>query len=286
VRLAYVLPVHRSPEQVSRLLRRLAAEDVRFVLHVDRRTPAADARGLYGIARELPQVEYVDPHACYWGGFGMVRAALKGIRHLLASGAPFDYAVLLSGQDYPLRSPRRIAAFLAAAEGRSFIECFPLPRPDGWGPRGGLDRTEDWHLIRRRALHLRLPRARRIPGGLRPFGGGAWWCLPREVVEHIDDVVRSNRRLVPFFEHVLHPSEVFFQTVIMNSPFAGTVANDNLRHIEWAGGPNPVVFTTGDLERLVASPKLFARKFDADVDSHILDLLDEHADRELADVPG
>jgi hypothetical protein len=271
---------------VSRLLGRLAGDDVRFVLHVDARAEPAARRGLYALGGELPAVEYVDSHACYWGGFGMVRAALKGIRHLLERGAPFDYAILLSGQDYPLRSARAIAEVLEQGGGRSFIECFPLPRADGWGPRGGLDRVEDWHLIRGRALHLRLPRRRSIPCGLAPFGGGAWWCLPRSVVEHVDAVVRESPRLVRFFEHVLHPSELFFQTVIMGSPFAATVANDNLRHIEWAGGPNPVVFTSADVARLVASPKLFARKFDPSVDERILDLLDEQADREVSGVAG
>lgn len=282
MRVAYIIPVHRSPAQVVRLMSRLAADDTRFVIHVDRRMGASAAAALRTDAMAVTGVSFVTSHPCYWGGFGMVRAALKGIRLLLDDRDPFDYAVLLSGQDYPLQPPAVIGEMLERSGGRSFVECFPLPRADGgWGPRGGLDRVEDWHFVRRRALHLRLPRRRSIPGGLHPHGGGAWWCLPRMAVEHVDRVVRNSPELVAFFEHVLHPSEIFFQTVIMNSPYAETVANDHLRHIEWDGGANPVVFTAGDVGRLVSSPKMFARKFDAEVDAAILDLLDAAIDERL-----
>ena len=55
-------------------------------------------------------VTWLPRHRSQWGGFGHVRATLKGIDHVVASGVPFDYAVLLTGQDYPLRSPAEIAA--------------------------------------------------------------------------------------------------------------------------------------------------------------------------------
>ena len=45
--------------------------------------------------------------ACYWGGFSLLEATLVGIESILASGNPPDYAMLLSGQDYPLRSAGR-----------------------------------------------------------------------------------------------------------------------------------------------------------------------------------
>jgi hypothetical protein len=148
-----------------------------------------------------------------------------------------------------------------------------------------LDRIEDWHLIRRKALHLRLPRPRRVPAGLRPFGGGAWWAFARPVVEYVDRFVRENPAVVRFFEHVLHPSEVFFQTVVMNSPLAGSVVTDSLRYIRWEDElANPVTLRATDLDSILGSGMLFARKFDASVDADVLDLLDERAVAEELDV--
>ena len=56
----------------------------------------------------------------HWRGFGHVSATLKGIADALEHRPDFDYVVLLTGQDYPLRSPRRLERVLGRAEGRSF----------------------------------------------------------------------------------------------------------------------------------------------------------------------
>ncbi|MGH3026010.1 MAG: beta-1,6-N-acetylglucosaminyltransferase, partial [Gaiellaceae bacterium] len=176
--------------------------------------------------------------------------------------------------DYPLRSPSTIRNALAEAEGRSFMLYHRLPF-EGWGPRGGFDRVEDWHLVSRVALHVRLPRKRRVPGGLEPYGGGRPWILRREAVRYVDDYVRSNPGLVRFFEHVLHPSELMFQTVLLNSPFAREIVNDHRHYLEWRGGSSPATLTSADLDTLLASDCLFARKFDVTVDSTVLDRIDE-----------
>jgi hypothetical protein len=95
-------------------------------------------------------------------------------------------------------------------------------------------------------------------------------------VEHVAHVAREQSRLVRFFKHVLLPEELFFQTVLLSSPLASTVVNDHLRHIVWAGGGNPKTLTSSDYDAVVSSGKLFARKFDAEVDEAILDRLDAH----------
>lgn len=283
--IAYLLPVHRGPTQVVRLLRRLATDDAVFVLHVDARAGKAVEDEIARGVVDLPSVAFVQRHRCYWGGFGMVRATLECLRHLVEHDVAFDHAVLVSGQDYPLRPARELERFFAGAEGRSYLDFFPLPRADGWGARGGLDRIEDWHLIRRRALHLRLPRPRRIPGGLAPFGGSAWWSLARPLAAYVDAQVREHPELPRFFEHALHPSELFFQTVVMNSPHAGSVVNESLRFVRWANDArNPVTLTAADVAGLLGSGKLFARKFDAGVDAGALDLLDAHLDSAVLDV--
>lgn len=276
-RIAYILPVHREPAQVARLIRRLATPDACFVVHVDRRADPSVYVGIAAETSDLP-VEFVVPHRCYWGGFGVVRAALKGIHHLVSEDVDFDYAVLLSGQDYPLCPAEAIEGFFMRAGGSSYMDAFPLPRPDGWGSRGGMDRIEDWHLIRRRALHLRPPRARTLPAGLLPFGGGRGWSFARPVAEYVDRFAQDNPHVSRFFEHVLHPSEVFFQAVVMSSALADTVVPDSLHYIRWEGGAaSPAILRVTDLDTVLGSGMLFARKFDAAVDADILDLLDARA---------
>lgn len=283
-RIAYVVSAYKLPAQLERLLRRLAGPGVSFTVHVDRKTQRAVYNEMVARTRDL-DVQFLPRHRSHWGGFGHVRATLKGIDHLVPENVPFDYVVLLTGQDYPLRSPAAIASFLGAADGRSFMSHWTLPHPE-WASRGGLGRVENWHAITYRRLHLAVPLRRRLPLGLEPYGGSPYWCLSRRVVDFVHGFVYANPHYVRFFEHVFIPDELFFQTIVMNSPLRDTVENNNLRYIDWSHEPAPVVFTSADLDRLVSSGKVFARKFDETVDAEILDLLDAHMDRDAAVTPG
>jgi hypothetical protein len=275
-RVAYVVSAYKLPDQLERLLRRLAGAGVTFTVHVDRKTPRRDYEEMVARTRDL-DVQFLPRHICHWGGWGHVRASLKGIDRLYDDQVPFDYLALLTGQDYPLSSPAAIAAALGAAEGRSFMSSWPLPRPQ-WGARGGLDRYEDWHLITYRRAHLALPLRRYPPLGLIPYGGSPYWCLSRPLVDYVHGFVHENPAFVRFFEHVFIPDELFFQTIVINSGLAQTVENDNLRYVDWSRTPAPAILTRADLEAIVSSGKLFARKFDQRVDAEILDLLDARID--------
>jgi hypothetical protein len=93
--------------------------------------------------------------------------------------------------------------------------------------------------------------------------------------------------VIRFFRHALHPDELFFQTVLLNSPLADTVVDDHLRFIDWRDDPgSPAVLQTPDRDAMIASGKLFARKFDTSVDEGILDLLDEHIETTSGDATG
>lgn len=79
------------------------------------------------------------------------------------------------------------------------------------------------------------------------------------------------------FEHTYCPEELYFQTVLMNSPHAGRVVNDNLRYILWEKrhGSLPAVLDESDFEPLKASGALFARKLSSPVSSGLMALLDQ-----------
>lgn len=284
MRIAYIVLAYKNPEQVLRLLRRLETDHSSFVVHVDQRTDDAVYEEMRRGARSLAAVHFVKRHRCFWGGFALVRATLTGIDYLISRQVPFDYAALLTGQDYPLASPSAIKRLLSDAEGRSFMSSWRLPS-DYWGHRGGLDRIEDWHLVSYRALHIGLPWKRKIPGGLEPFGGDAYWCLARPVVEYVRDFVEQRKSLMRFFEHVLIPDELFFQTIIMNSPLGNTIINDHLHYIDWSRDPGPAILQARDFGTVVSSGKLFARKFDMTVDSAILDMLDDRIESEVGALP-
>lgn len=295
VDIAYIVSAYKNPAQLVRLVHRLSAPNTHVLVHVDRRTPAPLYRAMAEPLRALDRVLLLERHACRWGDFGHVRATLKGIAALIEQGLPFDFVILLTGQDYPIKSQRDIARTLAQHRDRSFMEYFPLPTPK-W-MHGGLDRIEHWHLhvlglhlvfpgehiLSRSAIGLgghyldRLVRLRRkFPAGFRPFGGSSYWCLNRACIAYVYQFVRQQPPFVRFFEHVFIPDESFFQTIILNSPLRQVVVNDNLRYIVWSDEAtrSPAILRGADVARMLASPALFARKFDATRDTAVLDRID------------
>jgi hypothetical protein len=282
VQVAYLILAHKNADQLVRLIGRLGDEAPVFV-HFDARARDAFARA-EPLLRRFENVQLVERYPCYWGSFNIVRATLECIRALVASGVAHDYAMLLSGQDYPLRSSDEIRSFLEARRGAEFVECFPLDQPNRWTPQTGCfnatARVRYYHL-QYRSRRFMLPVPRRFPKGFTPFGGSEWWCLTRECLRWLDGFRAERRDVVRFFEHVCVPDESFFQTAIAASPFAPSVVSDDLKFAIWnrPEPPYPAILRSGDLEALTRSGKLFARKFDETVDATVLDALDAAAQR-------
>jgi core-2/I-Branching enzyme len=277
MRIDYLIRAHTAPEQLARLVGRLDEGDVRFYVHVNRRTSKETFAAMQaGLARR-ENVVWLPRVACYWGGFSLLRATLVGIEAILASGELPDHAVLLSGQDYPLRSPAEIEAHLAARSGRNLLHHFRLPAREWAGEGGGLNRLRYPHFerVRYRTRLLRLPLRRRLPAGLELHGGSAFWALTGETLAWLMRFLARRPDVLRFFRRAKMPDELIFQTALLSSPLAETVDNELLHYLDWSSGSaHPATLTVADLSELRASEKLFARKFDATVDWEILDLLD------------
>jgi hypothetical protein len=278
IKIAFFILMHRKPQQAIRLIERLDSETSSFFVHVDRRAEPATHKYVEEWASKRSRTHCTKRHPCYWGGFGIVAATLQCIRTALQSGEMFDYAILLSGQDYPIKPLQYIREFVGLRR-KQFIESFRLDDTNRWTSHGGPYQAMNrilWYTLPLRSRWLHIPVQRRLPLGWQPYGGSQWWCLSRDCLAHIDDFVKTNPRAVNYFRHAFIPDECFFQTVISNSGFERDVISDDLHYSDWTS-PNPHyprTFDTTDFERIRLSEKIFARKFDMDRDHHILDLID------------
>lgn len=277
MRIDYLIRAHTAPEQLARLVQRLDERDVRFYVHVNRLTDDETFEAMQQGLAGRDNVVWLPRVACYWGGFSLLEATLVGIEVILASGDLPDYAILLSGQDYPLRSAAEIEAFLEARRGRNFLDYFHLPAEKWAGEGGGLNRVRYpyFERIRYKTRLLRLPIPRRFPAGLEPYGGMALWALTGETLADVMRFVAERPDVLRFFRRTKMPDELFFQTIMLSTALADSVENEFLHYMDWSdGSAHPAILRAADLPKLTASGMLFARKFDASVDSEILDLLD------------
>ncbi len=293
MRLVYIISAYKLPDMLIRLVNRLQADDVTFLIHIDKKTsPEISGRMETGL-NHFDNVFFLERHVCYWGDFGHVRATLKGIKEIVERAIPCDYAILLTGQDYPLKTNRAIKDFFRQYSGQSFISYTSLPH-EKWNVMG---RIECWHywiwrkhvrfpmntkggrfISIKKLINLLLPSKRKFPPGMKPYGGSSYWNLTEESICYIWDYVRNNPDFLDYFHSTYVSDEFFFQTLLLNSLLRTKIVNNHLRHIDWSGrdGVYPTIFKQSDFDTLRVSPHLFARKFDPTVDSRILDMIDQH----------
>jgi hypothetical protein len=272
--IAFLVLAHANPAQLVRLVRRLDPSRRPVWIHIDRRTDISTWSELPGLVSRGAMM--VDRQPSPWGGFGIVDATLAGMSAALRCGA-WSHLVLLSGQDYPIKPLSTIDDFFAAHCGASFMEHHPLPRSD-WPGDGGLSRVADFHLrvFDREVMIRSIGGLRRhVPGQRAPFQGGQFFTLSLDLTRLVVQTSETQPRYRRFFRRTAIPDESYFQTLVMNSPLARSVVNNDLRYEDWSENTShPKVLTSTDVSALLRSSSLFAKKFDSAIDGQILNLID------------
>lgn len=280
MRIAHLILAHKAPAQLERLLRALAHPEATSFIHLDKKV---DQQPFASLAA-LPGVHFIRHRLdVKWGGFSLTRAALEGMREILQAPVPYDFINLISGEDYPIKSVAAIHDFLRRHVGRSFLEYYASG--SAWWQANEV-RVSRYHLTELRfpgqyvvqQLLNRLLPPRKFPLFSTLYGGnmGGWYTLSRECAAYVIEFLDAQPRLRRFARLSWGSDEFLVHTILLNSPLASTITNDNLRYIDWsAGGSSPRTLTSHDLAALAASPKLFARKFDSQRDSAVLDQLDQ-----------
>jgi hypothetical protein len=264
----FLIQAHRDLTQLNALVEQLRDDDFIVYVNLDRKCDLDPAQ-VDPAARQVRR--RVDVH---WGTFSQVQAVLHSLAQIVAEVPAFDKVLFLSAQDFPLLSNARLKTALAALRGRELLDTVPIGTEEGQWAAGF--RYQYFHPGAGGTLHRlacsaanRLMRAgrlrRRLPGGMRPFGGSSWWTLSRECICAVLDRIEREPGILRFFRRVDCPDEMFFQTLVMNSAFAGRVLAQNFRYIQWPenGARNPEVLDEDDFAHIAASTAHFCRKIDS-----------------------
>ena len=114
---------------------------------------------------------------------------------------------------------------------------------------GGYNRT--WRILRRKQ-----------PGNVDFYFGSQWVCLSNEVEKWMEEYLQIHPEFIEFYRHTNCPDESFFQTILMNSPYKNK-RQDYLHYIDWSfGGNSPKNLDMSDIDSMMKSGKLMARKFE------------------------
>jgi hypothetical protein len=104
------------------------------------------------------------------------------------------------------------------------------------------------------------------------------WC---DLTEDAVSVILSNQRVIKSFtRYSLCADEMYKQIIIVNTNLQihphemhGDMLTDGIRYIVWDGGNHPKTLNSNDLDNMLKSGLLFARKFDENADNRVIEAL-------------
>lgn len=230
------------------------------------------------------------------------------IEHILEIGISFKYFILLSWVDYPIKSNNFIFNFLKNTN-KNFME-FSQIQPsynyfDYFQNKQLWFKISKWHfydtlwynwnsknnsikhwwyrffiLLNILFLNLFL-RSKKIDRNITYYFWSSWWCLSYESIKYIFDFYKENDNFNTIFQYSDASDEMYFHTVILNSPYKDFCINNNLRYIDWDKNREwPAILVKEDFEKITRSSALFARKF-SPKSKELLDLLNKKRENEI-----
>ncbi|GAB1542692.1 beta-1,6-N-acetylglucosaminyltransferase [Scytonema sp. NUACC21] len=304
MRVCYLIQSHKNPEQIYRLINTIKKSSPDSLVLVSHDFSCSDL----DVAKlnHLLEVQVISGLGGR-GDFSIVQGYLDAVNWLLSQNISFDWLTNISGQDYPTKPLSQVKTFLAGTQYDGFLEYFKVfSKESHWSLREGYNRyfykyqkikslseLPEWAkglVTPVKIINYVQPFFRLNPAygmvGVRssvPFDenficyGGSFFCtLSGKCVKYLYEFYQSHPEIIDYYRGVGVSDESFIQTVLVNSGLFN-LCNDNKFYFDFSRTRNgrPRLLTTDDYLPIVQSNAHFARKFDANEDSKILDLLDE-----------
>lgn len=304
----YLILAHKNPLQLGRMIERLDDGASKFFIHLDAKTPIEP----FTACLEGAHIRFIDKRErCVWGDFSIVQAT---IRLMEAASKEQGFFILMSGQDYPIQSQEYINDFLERNKEFDFIEIEPLE--EKWKPKMVKDKLEHYHILHseerghsncyapfahcsvfqklRTLMHLLKGRLsmknfkllcslpKRVAPFERQYAGSQFWAFSERTFYAVLNYIREHKAaLEGYYKYTSSPDEIYFHSVLMDLVAKDSTIKlkEQITYVNYFRKNN--VFITEDFEKLTsAKGKLFARKFDTDIDIEILDKLDSYQENE------
>lgn len=278
MRIAYCIVCHKYTPVLHETVRTLSPGNDIY-LHVDAKSDISEFEPL------SEMVKFVEPRVnVVWGQYSQIEAYLRLFEATRTHEC--GYVALISGDTLPVRPEAEIKKFLSDNTGREFIFKTPLQphHPDRVRYKYPAECARERGLLLKclRGVQRRLglyPRSKYF-GSLPPLAFGSNWIIITPAFrDYIFEYLSRNPDFIEAFRYSHCGDELFFTTIINQSPFAGARDHRRFFYSDWQTGPQyPRILDVSDFDRLeTATAKdnnteffyLFARKFADDVDLNL-----------------
>jgi hypothetical protein len=283
MKIAYLITAYNNYNHLKRLVSALDDSNVVFFIHIDKKSKMPNN------LNEFDNVIFIKREKVWWGGWSHVDAIIRLIRTAISYG--FDYYILLSGTDYPIRPNSFLYKKLST--GYEYIDI-----TKGFSDHKPEDRTKYYYFDcfdRRNLKSIKtvffylMERTFSLFFQKKSFPfkqiyhGSTWWALSHDCLRYVLDQIDNNKDYIRFYQTCFVPEESFFQTIIGNSPFFSKCKTD-LTYVDWSSKPAPALINQNHIELFkkqiefndssgTYSP-FFARKFD-DSRANLIELIEK-----------
>lgn len=267
----YIILAHKNPQQLKRLVEKLNDVESSFYLHIDKTVDIGSFTEVLSVHSNIKFIKKREEGT--WGDIGIVKATINSMKEVIADTNQ-GYCILLSGQDYPIKSSEKINSYLNKGNSREFIDISPLDN---------VVNTKEWKaklsfykynfsnkkgdyiilpsffsmsfftidslksigkiIIKKNGIKLiptifsNLFKKRVPPESILPFAGGQWWALTNDTTRKIIAFTDQNQDYLEHHRFTLLPDEIFFQSVLMhliNQGDGNIKFGKSLTYINWS----------------------------------------------------
>lgn len=283
-RTAYILQIHKNPNQVNMFLNQLIADDQADVyIHIDKR----HYEEISGKILRSPNIKILQQSIiCEWGDISQVDTTILLLRELLASQNDYDFVCLRSGQDLLVKNGFK--NFLLENKDKIFIDFFNIT----WKNEGAVrlnwpkftrrryTTAHPFRILRRMVKYFYdkgikiIPNRNYWPEDYDFYCGSQWFTIPLDAAKYIITFLEENKWYRQYFENTYTPDEWFFHTLLMNSQYKSNIVKNNLLYLRMGESlserNSPVYLTSEDIISIENSNHFFARKFDEAIDPAVI----------------
>lgn len=274
MRIAHLILAHKNPPQLERLIVALKHPAFYFYIHIDKKINIQ----LFEYLSKYDNVFFIKNRTkIFWAAYGTIQATINGLKEI--SEFQYNYINVISAQDFPLKSTAYIYNFFLNNSQKQFITCKSVEHE--W--KEAKVRIKKYHLINwkipgkyvlEKLTNTILPE-RKFPLNYTIVGRSNWFTITSDAAQYLLDFLKEHPEIVRFFKYSWGADELIFSTILYNSHFKNLI-EDNLVYVDWSEEKaHPKILKAEDFNSLIASDKLFARKFDMDTDSAILEMLEK-----------
>ena len=288
---AYLILAHHQPAHLAKLLKAISCDWAYVFIHIDAKADILQFKKLIPEDKNITFLKENQRIKVNWGGFSQVAAILNLLRAALSSGIEFDRYCLLSGADFPIEDISCIQAQFATQ--KEFIRIDrQLGASSNHRQLKNVKRFyfRDYPEFGGNWLSGIVPR--NLNWKIKLYHGSQWWALTDKFIKYTFSFLEDNPDYINFYKYTNASDEIFFHSIIKHSPFSEHITHDfekiaclskfmsmneyGCHHMIWSeGARSPKVLDSSDINFLINSQALFARKFDEKISEELISILEQ-----------